>query len=195
MKKIYISIFTLILVFILSVIIFTTLRTGDLNVTSSPSGAQFILNKKVYYTPAEIKNLPVGKYLITVHNDGYKDEQHNVEIKSLSRTSLNLDMQTQSKEESILEEEKTWLPYFNNQEKTIKESVSEREIKNPLTKFLPFSTGSIIFDYEVDKNNSVSYFVTGLPNKSYVKSDYEKSVKDFILSKGIDPNSITISWR
>ena len=195
MKKIYILIIVLILAFVVGAIMLMLFRTGTLNVTSPIKSSQFIFNNKVYYTPAEIKDIPVGKHLITAHNDGYEDEQLYIEINSFSTTFLKLTMTPQSREKSIEVEEKTWTPYFNNQEDVIKKSITERETKNILTKFLPFSTGTIIFDYEVDKDGSVSYFVTGLPNQSYIKSDYEKSVADFILSKGVNPDSITIYWK
>lgn len=67
------------------------IQTGNLQVTSDPSGALVLLNgQEQGTTPAEIGNVRVGTHLVTVKLAGYADEQRSVEIKADEATKVEV---------------------------------------------------------------------------------------------------------
>ncbi len=64
-------------------------QTGNLQVTSIPSGATLLLNNQEQgVTPVEIGGVRVGRHNVTVRQDGFEEEQREIEIKADETTSL-----------------------------------------------------------------------------------------------------------
>lgn len=168
---------------------------GNLEVLSPIDGAQFIFENQVYYTPAKIKNVSQGKHIIYAHNSGYKDETREVKISGFGTAKITLKMEPLPKDQAINDVEKDWQKYFEQEGKKANEEIKKRENNYPLTKYLPYFTGNIMFDYEVSEDGSVNYFVSALPNEIYLKKDYEDNVDRFIRSKGFEPSIFSIEWK
>ena len=168
---------------------------GKIQIDSPVKDSQLIFNNQVYYAPVTINNISSGTYVIVVHNEGFEDEQHTVTVKEGEITNLSLKMSPLPLEQSIITEEKLWLPYFDSEAVKENNTIQIRENKYPLTIYLPEFFGNIMLDYEVNGDGSVQYIVRALPNQSYTKNEYQQVVDDFIKSKGIDPATIQITWK
>jgi hypothetical protein len=70
---------------------------GALALTSSPDGAQVVLNGKVVgHTPVVLNNLPVGSRAIVVRRDGYSPWSASVRVIANQRTNVRATLTPQS---------------------------------------------------------------------------------------------------
>jgi PEGA domain len=70
---------------------------GALTLTSSPDGAQVVLNGKVVgQTPVVLNNLPVGSRAIVVRRDGYSPWSASVRVIANQRTTVRATLTPQS---------------------------------------------------------------------------------------------------
>ncbi len=170
-------------------------KPRDLEVYSETEGTQILFNNQVYFTPAIIKNVPLGSYALVSHKPGYKDGTTTVVVDGLQTVRVLLKLEPLPSDSAINDTEGEWRDYFNTQGDTEKKAIETREAKYPFTKYLPEVIDSVMLDYDVNKDGSVQYVVRALPGKSYARSDYEDKINNFINSKGVPPDTLNVIWR
>lgn len=168
---------------------------GSIQVDSRISHAEFLFNNTVYYAPASLPDIKAGSYIITAHNEGYQDEAYTVYVTGSHVSHLYLVMKQLTTESSIDQIERTWVSPMLTEAAQTNQSIQNTQSNNPLTQYLPKIFGSVMLDYNVNQDGTVTYVVHALPGQSYKQSDYTQTVGLFIKSVGIDPNTIHIGWE
>lgn len=166
--------------------LFYTFSAGTLNINLVGSNIAYrIDNSQNSYTSSQtIKRISVGDHEIRAFgtiSGNLTPQVFKIKVKANQVNTVNVNLAYTAKN-----------PDFSGVE--MPNVLPDLKKTNPLISYLPYSKNGFYFDYEIT-NNNINYYIAMNDREPATTNPVLEDVKAYIKSKGINPETVFITWR
>ncbi len=165
------------------------LGSGNISITTIPSGAKIVIDGKSYTSPVKIPKLNSGRHKIVTTKPGFKERFDSIKVSKDKTVEVNLRLYTSkispaTLKESVIEDQKTLTDF------------------EKLIQYLPYSNLHLKIEYlVVAREPSIKITLYARLNRpdqieSYKQqlTDYGQEALDWIKSNGVNTEKLNIIW-
>lgn len=193
-KKTVLVVFIITGLLVLFSIIIGLVGTSTLIINSDTEYTVFTVNGKQYVNVERVKNLRPGKYTVVLTDSRFIEEKYVVDLGLFNTKEVSFNNAPAS-EEAATDPEAGLKDYFNKSSKTVELDLGQIENKYPITKLLPYFSGSFVFDYDASNIDNVVFYVEAQPSSVYNKESAKIVIEKFLKDNKIEIKNISIDYR